>query len=451
MIGVSSVGNATLIVHDQNPLLTTDPWLGETDPAYFGSWVLSHEIPKTQIEEILSCPYIWISHGHPDHLNSKSLEKLQGKEILLPDHLGSRISKGLLSKNYNVTILPDRKWYQLSENVKVMCITTILQDAILLVDVNNRLFVNLNDAGSKHCTRFIRKIVKQYENSYLLSLSGYGDADMINFYNEAGDFIVPPAMNNTKVGEQLGIQANSLGIKKVVPFSSHHQYQREDSIWAQKYITPLSSYEDGIPENIEFIPPFVKIDCGDGQFEQINPKPIQVEVKPAEFFGDNWSEELSKKDKDSLESYFLKKELLHKRLSFINFRVGKKDFTIKLNGSSKKGITFEAPRNSLMKTIEFEIFDDLLIGNFMKTTLHGLGSLYDNDISLIIAKYADNGNAQSISELEEYTKEYKKRAGREFLYENFLDNSKKIFNRLVSSDRSSSVYRATKKIYYRIK
>ena len=49
MIGVSSVGNATLIVHDEVPLLTTDPWLGETDPAYFGSWVLSHEIPKTQI------------------------------------------------------------------------------------------------------------------------------------------------------------------------------------------------------------------------------------------------------------------------------------------------------------------------------------------------------------------------------------------------------------------
>jgi hypothetical protein len=451
MIGVSSVGNATLIVYDGAPLITTDPWLGETDPAYFGSWVLSHEIPKTQIQEILACPYIWISHGHPDHLNSKSLEKLQGKEILLPDHFGSRISKGLLSKNYKVTILPDRKWHRLSANVKVMCITTILQDSILLVDVNKNLFVNLNDAGTKHCTRFIRKIVKQYKNSYLLSLSGYGDADMINFYNEAGDFIVPPAMNNSRVGEQLGIQANSLGISKVVPFSSHHQYQREDSIWAQEYTTPISSYKDGIPKNIEFIPPFVKIDCGDGQYEEINPRPINVDIKPSEYFGDNWSEELSIRDKKSLEDYFVKKELLSKRLSFINFRVGKKDFTIKLSDSSKKGITFEVPRNSLMQTINFEIFDDLLIGNFMKTTLHGLNSLYDKDISLIIAKYADNGEAQSIDELEKYTKEYKRRAGREFLYENFLDNSKRIFNRLISSNRGSSVYRASKKIYYKIK
>ena len=104
-----------------------------------------------------------------------------------------------------------------------------------------------------------------------------------------------------------------------------------------------------------------------------------------------------------------------------------------------------------MQTVNFEIFDDLLIGNFMKTTLHGLSSLYDKDISLIISKYADNGNAQSIDELEDYAKEYKRRAGREFLYENFLDNSKKIFNRLVSSNRSSSLYQASKKIYYKLK
>jgi hypothetical protein len=32
-----------------------------------------------------------------------------------------------------------------------------------------------------------------------------------------------------------------------------------------------------------------------------------------------------------------------------------------------------------MTAIDYEIFDDLLIGNFMKTTLHKMGSLYDGD------------------------------------------------------------------------
>ena len=44
-----------------------------------------------------------------------------------------------------------------------------------------------------------------------------------------------------------------------------------------------------------------------------------------------------------------------------------------------------------MTCIEYEIFDDLLIGNYMKTTLHGdVAGLYP-DFSPYVAKFADNG------------------------------------------------------------
>ena len=47
-INVDTIGNATLIVYENNiPLLSTDVWF-DTDPAYFGSWRLSHEIPSKQ-------------------------------------------------------------------------------------------------------------------------------------------------------------------------------------------------------------------------------------------------------------------------------------------------------------------------------------------------------------------------------------------------------------------
>ena len=44
MLGVKTIGNATLLAFDDAPVLVTDPWLGDVDPAYFGSWILSHEI-----------------------------------------------------------------------------------------------------------------------------------------------------------------------------------------------------------------------------------------------------------------------------------------------------------------------------------------------------------------------------------------------------------------------
>ena len=41
-----------------------------------------------------------------------------------------------------------------------------------------------------------------------------------------------------------------------------------------------------------------------------------------------------------------------------------------------------------MTAIDYEIFDDLLIGNFMKTTLHKMGSLYDGDFAFGVTKSA---------------------------------------------------------------
>ena len=87
----------------------------------------------------------------------------------------------------------------------------------------------------------------------------------------------------------------------------------------------------------------------------------------------------------------------------------------------------------------------------MKTTLHGLNSLYDYDVSTIISKYADNGLVETEEELRAYLREYKRRAGREFIYDSFLDKSKSIFRRLVSSNRGSKIYRSAKSIYYKLK
>lgn len=451
MSKVAVIGNATLIAYEEDcPIIASDPWFGDEDHAYFGSWILTHEIPAKYKKDILNSKYLWFSHGHPDHLNPISLKRFKGKQILLPDHVGSRIFNELSTKNYDVKILPDRKWVEISENIRIMCITTVIQDSILLLEINNRVFINLNDAGTKGCTGFVRKIVKDYENSYLLSLSGYGDADMINCYDKNGEFIIPPAVNNLFVGEQLSLVAKSIGANHVIPFSSHHQYQRSDSIWAQEYVTPLNAYKDGIFEDINFIPAFSEINCFTGDINEINPSKISVNIRPPKDFGDNWSDQLEKNDLNTIEKYFKEKELLRKKIGFIEFIVGSKRHHINLNNKLSSGIAFEVPRGSLMKAINYEIFDDLLIGNFMKTYLIDTRSLYESNFNYIVTKYSDNGRAKTEEEVSKYIKEYKKRIGRAFIYESFLDKSASIVNRFFI-DRGSNVRRKLKQIYYKIK
>jgi hypothetical protein len=444
MLGVKAIGNATLIAYDEVPILATDPWLGDDDDAYFGSWRLSHEIPRVEKKEILDAKYVWFSHGHPDHLNPQSLTNFQRSSILLPDHVGGRIKRDLEQLNYRVTILPDRRWVDLSDRIRVFCISDYIQDAVLLVDVAGHLFINMNDSEARARLGLIPKIARSYQHSYLLRLSGYGDADMINFFDEDGKRIA--VQRSTMVGRWLSQYAQRVGAKAVIPFSSFHQYQRTDSAWANQHVTPLSAYREGFNESeIEFIEPFVWVDCSSGETIPLKPKKLQVSLRPPEEFGDSWSDDLESNDRRIIEDYFGRKEALRSKFGFVAFVVGGKTHTIDLGGPKNRGIIFEAPRNSLITAISNQAFDDLLIGNFMKTTLHGIESLYSPNFNFIVAKYGDNGLAETKQELKDYLRQYRKRSGAEWYLHQLVRGGHVIFRRYVRKD--SGLYATARSLY----
>ena len=66
-----------------------------------------------------------------------------------------------------------------------------------------------------------------------------------------------------------------------------------------------------------------------------------------------------------------------------------------------------------MTAVRFEVFEDLLLGNFMKTTLHGAGAPAAlADVFLYVGKYADNGRAKTTREVQTYLAEYRRRLGK---------------------------------------
>ena len=57
----------------------------------------------------------------------------------------------------------------------------------------------------------------------------------------------------------------------------------------------------------------------------------------------------------------MRNELLKRQIGFIQFTVGEKEYSIDINKRKRnKGILFEVPKYSLMQTIKWNIFDDLL-------------------------------------------------------------------------------------------
>ncbi len=451
-LGFETIGNAVLICHDKGPVLVTDPWI--EGAAYFGSWTFSHEIPEQQQENIRACRYVWISHGHPDHLSAESLELLRDKKILLPDHFGSRICDDLRQQGYDVTVLKDRAWTQLSDRIQILCIADFNQDAILLVDVGGKLLVNLNDASDCGWGNFVHKTIAKYKESFLLQLVSYGDADMINCFREDGSFIEPQAAlakRDLALGREVQNLTEMFGATHFIPFSSMHRYQRADSIWANDYATNLDDYKNGFdPDRTSLLPAFVSYDCARDQMSLIDPKEREVEPLPSEHFGDDWSETLEKDEAHKLETYFRSFEHIRGNYDFINFVVGGKEHRIEFKKKGlNRGITFEAPRGSLMKSVDWEIFDDMLIGNFMKTTIHGeipARPLYP-DFSPYVAKYGDNGRAHSEEELSRYFKAYRQRAPIDYFRRQVEVASINVFRNFVAPD--SPFYKVARSVYRR--
>jgi hypothetical protein len=448
-VGFETIGNATLIVHDERPLLATDPWLSTN--AYFGSWTLSHAIPEEQRRAVEACPYIWFSHGHPDHLNAASLGIARGKTVLLCDHVNGRMKSDLEREGFAVKVLEDRQWMRLGERVRVLGIADYNQDGILLVEVNGRLIVNTNDASDRGWSTFVSRTVRGYERSFLLALTNYGDADMMNLHDESGRFLDPPAHERWPLANVIAEKMRVLGTKVFVPFSSLHRYQRADSAWANAYIATLEDYPDAV-EGREVLPAFIRYDCANDAWTRISPRENVPRLRAPGEFGDDWSEPLERQDEAAIGDYFRSIEHLSTFLDFVSVRIGGRETTVPLsNGGYRRGITFEAPRGSFMTSIRHQVFDDLLIGNFMKATLHGEwpGSRLYPDFTPWVAKYADNGRAKSRDEVERYFRAYRARAGFDYLRHRIEERSKQTFRASFSDD--SHLYRLAKRIYWSVK
>ena len=79
----------------------------------------------------MDCPYVWLSHGHPDHIHSASLEHLRNSKFLVPDHFGSRVYQDLSSAGFDVTVLASGQFRELSDQVSIANFADFHQDAAL--------------------------------------------------------------------------------------------------------------------------------------------------------------------------------------------------------------------------------------------------------------------------------------------------------------------------------
>ena len=450
-LGFETIGNATCTVYDgSNPILTTDPWV--IGKPYFGSWTHRYKIPEDKKSNIFNAKYVWISHGHPDHLDIESLNNFKNAYILLSDHYNNRIYNDLLDLNYNVKIIKSNVDYQLSKNISIKCFADFYQDSIIIINIADKdLIVNLNDSNLFGIKEVIKKEINRHnrcKNKFLLKAIGLYDADMVNFYDSNNNFILEKHLTvNNKTGKTWSDSMRELGCNYGIIFSSMHKYQRSDSVHLNKYTKPLKTHWHLFDNTIgELLPPFIIWDSIKDDYTMIDPDETKSQIISSEYYGDSWSDTLDNNDKKLLLDYFNKLETIKPYIGIIHFNCGGDLYSIEIS-KIKNEIIFEVPRNSLMKAIRFSIFDDLLIGNFMRTRLINLDSLYPN-FAPLVTKYYDNGMIYNFEDLKNYHKYYKSISGSDYLY--YKDVAKR---RLKDAYKGSSLelfYYYSSRVYYHI-
>jgi hypothetical protein len=412
-----TLGNATLqFFADGRPVLATDPWLVGT--CYFGNWALDHALTEEQIANVVGSDYIWISHGHPDHMHHESLDLLPaGKKFLLPDHYHSEIKDFLTEKGFAVTVLKYREWFRIAPTVSVMCLDNINQDAILITRIGDALVINQNDSPIAGEEAFLRKLVKQHPNdkTYLAALCSI-DADMFNFVDESGRSIAgPPDERKPGAIWTVARGADRMGVKNFCCSSSQHIYVRPDSIWANDYrISWDDMRKHWSRPNVRLIEPFVTVDLVGGavtanEAEHLGGDRSQISANTGD---DDWNATLAPEEWSVVEGFFRKFELIRKYVDFIEVTIGGETGRFDLNpviagAPSARGIRFYAPKQSFMETMTWGFFDDLLIGNFMKVHLTNT-SLYPR-FTPLVAKLGGNAKVYTKAEYARFRWRYFRR------------------------------------------
>ncbi|GFE91002.1 MBL fold metallo-hydrolase [Steroidobacter agaridevorans] len=452
-LGFETCGNATLIVYDGGiPVLVTDPWISGAQ--YFGSWMLPYRFTPEQREAFAATQHVWLSHGHPDHLNLDSLAQFHDRTVLVPRHHGGRILRDLKAAGYRAHELADDSWLQISRHVRILCCADWNQDAALLIALGDQCAVlNLNDGSALGTRATLHTRFQAFKRRFVLKLFNNGTADMVNFFTEDGQRIEPLPPESKPLGYSYSGLLKKWSGTHTAPFSCNHVFARTDSRWASDYEVPIEAHGTNFNHaRGEFIPGYFSYDVTKDRITE-----TAMELAPREFhepqeFGDDWSEPLDPQDVQTVRAYFQKFDHLRQKFQFIDVRVGGQDNFVDLGGPKGRGITFEAPRHSLMTAINYEIFDDLLISNFTKTVLHGgVRSLYP-DFTPYVAKYGDNGRAFTVGELHDYFRAYRKDSGfHGWLDQVRVDSSRKLRRTFLATLQSATpaLYKIARRSYRR--
>ena len=144
---IELVSHASIKIKNlKEKVLLTDPWF--ISPVFWGSWFLCPE-PKISENIYQNTNFIYLTHWHFDHFDYKTIRNFSKNVKFYVPKFPSSIMKQELNKLgfFNVFEMENKKEYLLDDNFSIISHQIEHHDdSALIIKVDNKVIVNLNDA-----------------------------------------------------------------------------------------------------------------------------------------------------------------------------------------------------------------------------------------------------------------------------------------------------------------
>ncbi len=227
---LTMLSHASVLIEEGAVAICADPWFfGE---AFNESWSLLCD-PAMTSTGLQGVRYIWISHEHPDHLHYPTLKAIPSEQkakitLLYQEHFSSRMYRALSNLGFRAVVeLPLSRWYDLENEVSVLCCSAGTIDSLLAVRSRGGTVLNMNDCV---LSREAATVVSKWIGPVDVLLTQFSIAGWVG--NPTDTDVVERHM----VIERMQNYINAFRPRAVIPFASFVYFSHHENRYMNKWV-----------------------------------------------------------------------------------------------------------------------------------------------------------------------------------------------------------------------
>jgi beta-lactamase family protein len=232
---VTFIGHAAILIETNGLALVSDPWW---DHPCFGAQWWNYPRARGELVENRKIDYIYISHGHHDHLHPGTLGKLdRSAKVLIA--AGTDLAPSIVKAGFEVIEVGVNEERDLGNGVRCRIMPTHSDDSLMVVSDGKEVCANLNDA--LHAApavvqdRFV-SLLRELYPAIDYVFCGYGVASCFpNCYRIPGkDREATAAARQRYFNDQWASLMARLAPRFAFPFAADVVFLEQDLFWVNE-------------------------------------------------------------------------------------------------------------------------------------------------------------------------------------------------------------------------